>query len=131
MAKRKEQGKGERPTRKLGEAPVAYDVDREPAPPPVDVVAGITVTRLSSKNQITVPVAYVRALNLQAGDEVQLTVIGDMLVGHRRPQTKEERHALLRGAMAYPEWDTPEKVSAWVRGERDSWDREWDQNETS
>lgn len=115
-----------RPRRQLGETQAAYSV-REPA----EVVTGITVTRLSSKNQITVPVAYVRALNLQAGDEIQLTVIGDMLVGHRRPRTEEEQHALLGGSLRYPEWETPEKVEAWVRGERDSWDREWDRDGTS
>jgi bifunctional DNA-binding transcriptional regulator/antitoxin component of YhaV-PrlF toxin-antitoxin module len=130
MATLKGRGKKERPVRKVAEAGAVYAVAGERTPPP-QVVTGVTVTRLSSKNQITVPVAYVRALNLRAGDEIQLTVIGDMLVGHRRPQTKDERHALLRGAMAYPEWETPEKVNAWVRGERDSWDREWDQDETS
>ncbi len=99
--------------------------------PPLEIVTGITVTRLSTKNQITVPVAYVRALDLQPGDELQLSVIGEMLVGQRRPQTAEEWDAQMRGAVAYPEWDSTEKIDAWVRDERASWDREWDHNESS
>lgn len=115
----------------LGEARAAYGEPHPEQTTPINIVTGITVTRLSSKNQITVPVAYVRALNLRPGDEVQLSVIGDMLVGHRRPQTAQEWDTQMRGAMTYPEWDTPAKIDAWVQNEHASWDREWDQDESS
>ena len=30
-----------------------------------------------------------------------------------------------------PEWQTKEGIRAWVRQERDSWDREWDSEPTA
>ena len=86
-------------------------------------------TRLSGKNQITLPVAIMRTLGWKAGDEVDLMIDGEEIWLRRRLAGK---HLLdrLEGALSYvPEWGSKERIDAWVRGERDSWDREWDSHE--
>lgn len=86
-------------------------------------------SRLSSKNQITLPVAVTRALDWRPGDDVTLMVHGDMVVLHRSPRTPEEWLESVAGTMTHvEEWSSKEKIDAWVRAERDSWDREWDQD---
>lgn len=86
-------------------------------------------SRLSSKNQITLPVAVTRALDWRPGDDVTLMVHGDMVVLHRSPRTPEEWLESVTGTMAHvEEWGSKEKIDAWVRAERDSWDRAWDQD---
>ena len=86
-------------------------------------------SRLSSKNQITLPVAMTRALDWRPGDEVTLMVHGDMVVLHRSPRTPEEWLESVTGTMTQvEEWGSKEKIDAWVRAERDSWDRAWDQD---
>jgi hypothetical protein len=49
-----------------------------------------------------------------------------MIVLSRLPRDGEDwnEHFLLDS----PEWQTKEGIHAWVRRERDSWDREWDQD---
>ena len=131
---RGDSGRGSRKTsgtrQSIREARAAYDARDEAVR--LRPATGVTVTRLSSKNQITVPVVYVRALELQAGDEVQVMVVGDMIVLQRHPRTAEEWEARLCGSMSHvPEWRTAEDIDAWVRRERDSWDREWDRDESS
>jgi len=84
------------------------------------------ITRLSSKNQITLPVAMVRGLGLKAGDEISLRVLGDTIYLSRRPQTAEEWLAKFSGSIHVPGWETKESIDAYVQGERDSWTREGD-----
>lgn len=83
-------------------------------------------TRLSSKNQITLPVSIVRQLGLKPGDEIDMSVWGDELIMHRRPQTAEEWIARFSGRIHVPGWETQEKIDTYVREERDSWNREGD-----
>ncbi len=86
-------------------------------------------TRLSGKNQLTLPVAMVRALGWRAGDEVDLMIDGEEIWLRRRLRGRQLLDR-LEGALSHvPEWQTDEGIRAWVRGERDSWDREWDSEE--
>ncbi len=83
-------------------------------------------TRLSGKNQITLPVAMVRTLGWHAGDEVDLMIDGEEIWLRRRLQGKQLLDR-LEGALSHvPEWQGQANIDAWVRRERDSWDREWD-----
>jgi bifunctional DNA-binding transcriptional regulator/antitoxin component of YhaV-PrlF toxin-antitoxin module len=105
----------------LGEARAEYRVDTED-----DAEELRGTTRLSGKNQITLPVAMVRALGWRTGDEVDLMIDGEEIWLRRRLQGKPLLDR-LEGALSHvPEWQTRESIDAWVRGERDSWDREWD-----
>ena len=105
----------------LGEARVEYRVDTED-----DAEELRGTTRLSGKNQITLPVAMVRALGWRTGDEVDLMIDGEEIWLRRRLQGKPLLDR-LEGALSHvPEWQTQESIDAWVRRERDSWDREWD-----
>lgn len=104
----------------LQEARVAYI-----AGPPSET-EDHAITRLSSKNQITLPVAMVRALGMQAGDEINLRILGDTIYLSRRPQTADEWIAKFSGSIHVPGWETKEKIDAYVQQERDSWTRDND-----
>lgn len=105
----------------LNDARVAYRVE------PRDEEEELRgTTRLSGKNQLTLPVAMVRSLGWRAGDEVDLMIDGEEIWLRRRLQGKPLLDR-LEGALSHvPEWQTNEGIRTWVRGERDSWDREWD-----
>lgn len=112
----------ERPlTSLIADAAVAYRVDTEDE---ADALHG--TTRLSGKNQITLPVAMVRALGWKAGDEMDLLIDGGEIWLRRRLQGNALLDRLQGGLRDVPEWQTQERIDGWVRGERDSWDREWD-----
>ena len=81
-------------------------------------------TRLSSKNQITLPVSVIRELGLQAGDEIDMSVWGDELIMNRRPQTPEEWRKRFMGSVRVPGWETKDSIDAYIREERDSWTRD-------
>jgi AbrB family looped-hinge helix DNA binding protein len=83
-------------------------------------------TRLSAKNQITLPVAMVRRLGLKGGDEVDLTVYDGAIEVRKRLEGKNLLDWLQGALSDVPEWQTDDSIDAYVRGERDSWDREWD-----
>lgn len=102
---------------KVAEAALAY---RAEAP---DAAAPLATARISAKNQITLPVALMRALGLKPGDELQMLAWGDTLTARKR---LEGRSALERlyGSTANPEWATARAVDAYVRRERESWDRD-------
>ena len=88
-----------------------------------DAAAVRGTTRLSSKNQLTLPVAMVRQLGLEPGDELDLTVVGDAIRIERRPRTPQEWLDRLAGSLSHiPEWQTDEDIDAYVRRERDSWE---------
>jgi bifunctional DNA-binding transcriptional regulator/antitoxin component of YhaV-PrlF toxin-antitoxin module len=109
----------------IGDTRVAYIVE-----PQEDQEELRGTTRLSGKNQITLPVAMVRALGWRAGEEVDLMIDGQEIWLRRRLQGRQLLDR-LEGALSHvPEWQTDEGIRTWVRGERDSWDREWDSNET-
>ncbi|HXK32730.1 MAG TPA: AbrB/MazE/SpoVT family DNA-binding domain-containing protein [Dehalococcoidia bacterium] len=102
---------------KVAEAALAY---RAEVP---DAAAPLATARISAKNQITLPVALMRALGLKPGDELQMLAWGDTLTARKR---LEGRKALERlyGSTAVPEWGTARAVDAYVRRERESWDRD-------
>lgn len=78
-----------------------------------------TVT-LSSKNQITLPVAMVRALGLKAGSKLDIELIDDRLVIWPKPQSYADYFV---GSMkGY--WGTAEDVDRYVAEERASWERD-------
>ncbi len=105
----------------IQDAAVAYRIDTEDD---ADALHG--TTRLSGKNQITLPVAMVRALAWRAGDEVDLMIDGEEIWLRRRLQGKALLDSLQGALRHVPEWQTQERIDGWARGERDSWDREWD-----
>jgi antitoxin component of MazEF toxin-antitoxin module len=108
----------ERGWRRVAEIGAPYLVleDEDPA-----AVRG--TTRLSRKNQLTLPVAMVRQLGLEPGDELDLTVVGDAIRIERRPRTPQEWLDRLAGSLSHiPEWQTDEDIDAYVRRERDSWE---------
>jgi len=110
-----EQGRGWRRVAEIG-APYLVLDDEDPA-----IARG--TTRLSSKNQITLPVAMVRHLGLEAGDELDLTVVGEAIRVELRPRTPQAWVDRLAGSMAHvAEWKTDDDIDAYVRRERDSWE---------
>ena len=109
------------PELKVSDALVAYLV-----PEPEEQLAGATgETRLSGKNQLTVPAAMVRALGWRPGDTLELTLQGEAILLEKQPQTPEEWARRIRGPLSQVgEWATDKKIDAWVRAERESWERE-------
>jgi AbrB family looped-hinge helix DNA binding protein len=107
---------------KLGEAVAAYMAYNATDQ---DETAHQGTTRLSSKNQITLPAAMVRLVGLRPGDELDVREVDGAILLERRPRTPEEWADRLQGTLAgAPEWGTKDKIDAWVRRERDGWDRD-------
>ncbi len=102
---------------KVKEAGLAYLV--EGASPMSEVAA----TKLSSKNQITLPVAMVRRLGLEPGRKLMLRLEGDRIVLKPEPEDwVDYYHGRLKGVYG----STIEEMDAYVRKERDSWRRRED-----
>ena len=107
---------------KLGEALAVYEVEAAAREVPMS-----GITRLSSKYQITLPAAMVRQLGLRPGDELDLMALNGAITLERRPKTPEEWANRLAGALSdYPEWGSDEAIHAWIRREREGWERPWD-----
>lgn len=97
-------------THRVGEARVAYHAD--PVGP--DSRADFAHVTLSSKNQITLPVAMVRMLGLEPGDQITLSRLhGDVLMTKRL--YGKELMASLAGSIKAPEWSTKERIDEWLR----------------
>jgi AbrB family looped-hinge helix DNA binding protein len=104
---------------KVGEAVIAYEVDRVGGEIPMS-----GITRLSAKNQITLPASIVRQLGMRPGDEIDLLALEGKITLERRPRTPEEWADRLAGAMDdVSEWATDEGTDAWIRTERQGWER--------
>jgi AbrB family looped-hinge helix DNA binding protein len=104
----------------LRDAAEAYVYD----PTPVELQRGLT--RLSGKNQITVPVAVARALGWAPGDEIELRVDGEGVYMEKKlPRIDALRR--LRGSLAEA-WPDRESADNYARGERAAWDRGWDED---
>jgi len=117
MATKKEQ-------HKVQEAAVAYVVAQPP-----EGAGGYPVyaaTRLSTKNQLTLPVAMSRELGLKAGDKVSLWLERGHIVIEKKLHGEELLDS-LQGALKGEEWSTKEKADEWLRKEREGWEREWDE----
>lgn len=80
-------------------------------------------TRLSSKNQITLPAEMVRLLGWKSGDDIDLMVWEDTIVIEKGYRGKALLDRLQGSSKSIPEWSTKEAIDAYVRRERDSWDR--------
>lgn len=83
----------------------------------------VAATKLSSKNQITLPVAMVRRLGLEPGRKLMLRLEGDRIVLKPEPEDwVDYYHGRLKGVYG----STIEEMDAYVRKERDSWRRRED-----
>ena len=102
-------------SRKVREAVVAYLTED------VSAMPEIATAKLSSKHQITLPVAMVRRLGLEPGDRLAVKVEEDRII--LRPQPKnwvEYYHGRLKGVYG----STIEEMDEYVRKERASWRHE-------
>ena len=106
---------------RLGEARAIYQASPTPL--------GRAVTRLSGKNQITIPVAMVRALGLVAGDEIELEQYGEVIRMEKK-LTRNEALRRLRGSL-HAAWPNRESADNYARAEREAWERGWDRNRDS
>jgi antitoxin component of MazEF toxin-antitoxin module len=84
----------------------------------------VATTRLSAKNQITLPTRMVRALGLKPGDAVDIVFAMDALVIDKAVRGKELLDRLQGSMAGSPGWETKEAIDAWIANERNSWDRE-------
>ena len=104
---------------KVSETMAAYEV----LEPPVSVIEN-GATRMSSKNQITLPVAMVRMLGLQPGDEIGLLAMDGAIYLEKQLRGRA-LHEQLRGSMRHvSEWNTKEAIDAYVRDSREDDDEE-------
>ena len=83
-------------------------------------VPQVAVAKLSSKNQITLPVAMVRRLGLKPGRRLMLRLEDDRIVLRPEPEDWVE---YFRGSMKGVYGKTREEMDAYVRRERASWRR--------
>jgi AbrB family looped-hinge helix DNA binding protein len=84
----------------------------------VSAMSEIATAKLSSKHQITLPVAMVRRLGLEAGDRLAVKVEEDRII--LRPQPKnwvEYYRGRLRGVYG----SSVEEIDEYIRKERESW----------
>ena len=110
----KKQGEGPR----VGEAVLAYDAQGT-----TQAYPAYATTRLSAKNQLTLPVTMVRDLGLTPGDELNIWLEKDHIIIEKRLLGKALLDS-LQGSMKGGEWSTAEGVQAWLRNVRDEWDRD-------
>ena len=103
----------------VNEARIAWEVPHERDP---QAWLPLMDSKLSTKNQITLPVALTRALDWRAGDEVSLMVHGDMVILNRLPRNEPEWGKWLAGSVDVPEWRTKEGIDAWLKNEREDWE---------
>jgi bifunctional DNA-binding transcriptional regulator/antitoxin component of YhaV-PrlF toxin-antitoxin module len=104
----------------LRDAAEAYVYD----PAPTELYRA--VTRLSGKNQLTVPVAVARSLGWLPGDEIELRVEGEGVYMEKKlPRIQALRRLRGRLAEAWPDKDSGDN---YARGERAAWDRAWDED---
>ena len=90
---------------------------KKPAPKrkvPVQRAGRTSTSRLSSKNQLTVPVAILRRVGLEAGDEVEFVVNG---AGFIQIQVEGQVNPVLNLVGAFPgifdEFDQEKERAAW------------------
>ena len=112
----------ERQKHQVSDAATAYVYD---APVEISAVGeGPQVTRISAKNQVTLPVRMVKQMRLGPGDEIELTLKGRTITLRRRP-TRQEALDELRGSLSGL-YEGAGDIDQYIRTERASWEREWD-----
>ncbi|MCJ7491251.1 MAG: AbrB/MazE/SpoVT family DNA-binding domain-containing protein [Dehalococcoidia bacterium] len=83
-------------------------------------VPQVAVAKLSSKNQITLPVVMVHRLGLEPGRRLMLRLEDDRIVLRPEPEDWVEYfHGSMKGVYG----NTREEMDAYVRKERASWRR--------
>lgn len=73
------------------------------------------MSRISSKNQVTLPVEELRAAGLAAGDEIHIRAAGRGVLLVETPETLVERFAGVFDSSVYPD--------GYLQGLRDEWER--------
>ncbi|HUS83073.1 MAG TPA: AbrB/MazE/SpoVT family DNA-binding domain-containing protein [Dehalococcoidia bacterium] len=90
-------------------------------------VPQVAVAKISSKNQITLPVAMVRRLGLEPGRKLMLRLEDDRIILRPEPEDWVE---YFRGSMKGVYGKTVEEMDEYVRKERASWRRRADSNDS-
>jgi AbrB family looped-hinge helix DNA binding protein len=73
----------------------------------------LSVSRLTTKYQATIPRAVRTALGLKSGDRVEFRIRGRAVSLHKaRPRVPDDLAFRLAGAHAMRDWDTPEDDEA-------------------
>jgi len=78
------------------------------------------IVRVSSKRQITLPAAVYKKLGIQPGQKLLLEVQGDKIILSPKITSYTE---LLAGSLKDVYGRTAEEVDAYVRKERETWDK--------
>jgi len=81
-------------------------------------MAEVATAKLSSKHQITLPVAMVRRLGLEPGDRLAVGVEEDRIVLRPRPRDWVEYY---RGRLRGVYGSSVEEIDEYIRKERESW----------
>jgi len=87
----------------------------------------VATAKLSSKHQITLPVAMVRRLGLEPGRRLILRLEGDRILLRPEPEDWVE---YFRGRLKGVYGRTRAEMDAYVRKERASWRRRADSNDS-
>ena len=93
----------------------------------VSPMSEVATAKLSSKHQITLPVAMVRRLGLEPGRRLILRLEGDRILLRPEPEDWVE---YFRGSMKGVYGRTRAEMDAYVRKERASWRRRADSNDS-
>lgn len=75
----------------------------------------MTIAKMTSKGQITVPKAVRERLGLEPGDELEFVDEGEQLVIRRHDE--DSRFARYRGILAHLKGQDPDELVAEMRGE--------------
>jgi AbrB family looped-hinge helix DNA binding protein len=78
------------------------------------------IVKVSSKRQITLPASIYKKLGIQPGQKLLLEVQGDKIILSPKTTSYTE---LLAGSLKNIYGRTPEEVNAYIRKERETWDR--------
>ena len=107
--------------RKVREVALAYLTEGASA------MSEVATAKLSSKHQITLPVAMVRRLGLQPGRRLMLRLEGDRILLRPEPEDWVEYfHGSMKGVYG----STIEEMDEYVRKERASWRGRADSNDS-
>jgi len=98
--------------RKVRETALAYLTEGASA------MSEVATAKLSSKHQITLPVAMVRRLGLEPGDRLAVRVEEDRIVLRPRPRDWVEYY---RGRLRGVYGSSVEEIDEYIRKERESW----------
>lgn len=127
MPRKRDKSKAETPLtkqsrgRKVREVALAYLTEGASA------MSEVATAKLSSKHQITLPVAMVRRLGLEPGRRLILRLEGDRILLRPEPEDWVE---YFRGSMKGVYGRTRAEMDAYVRKERASWRRRADSNDS-